>query len=117
MTVEYDYDEETNHFIDTKRARHIVAVYELNRHFGGREEGGWWYNSGTRERVVKICRTEADAYAYSTRYNHLLRFFQKRNVHLRDLYSVLYNGGYFQAEVYREDKLPTYYPEMRPHYE
>lgn len=30
-------------------ATYYVAVHELTRHFGGHEEGGWWYDRGTLE--------------------------------------------------------------------
>lgn len=37
--IEFDGD---NHFTADGWT---VAVYEMNRHYGGPEEGGWWYDS------------------------------------------------------------------------
>lgn len=31
-----------------------VNVYELDRSFGGDEEGGWWFDSGELELSVKV---------------------------------------------------------------
>jgi hypothetical protein len=35
-----------------------LNVYELNRHYGGPEEGGWWYDSKEPVVTVKIHDTE-----------------------------------------------------------
>jgi hypothetical protein len=35
---EYEFYEEQSHNVK------YVSIYETTRHFGGHEEGGWWYN-------------------------------------------------------------------------
>lgn len=34
--------------------RSILAFYEIDRIYGGPEEGGWWYDSGTFVRAITI---------------------------------------------------------------
>lgn len=38
-----------------------VTVYDLSRHFGGPEEGGWWYDTGeVIERHIVIAANDAE---------------------------------------------------------
>ena len=95
------------------RTRHIVAFYEIDRSFGGPEEGGWWYDTGELHRVLKVVPNVDAAYALAARANRLMDRLQR---HRRDVGSVAYAGGRFVACVF-EDTAPRAFPEIRPHYE
>lgn len=45
--IEYSFnlDDWDHHIIDTGDIVY-VNVYDLTRHYGGPEEGGWWYDTG-----------------------------------------------------------------------
>ena len=102
-----------------------VAVFELDRIYGGPEEGGWWYTAGELKRIVKTFTDTNQAYDYSRRYNRTLAFRRHDRRRYGDspamrqgewpLSSVNYNGGHYQAEVWEER--PHSYPVYAPHYE
>jgi len=94
-------------------ATYTVAFYEIDREYGGGEEGGWWYDTGTLKRLFKVCKSESAAYAAADRANRLLDHLQRRG---RSVSSILYAGGRFHAQVY-EGSPPDHYPESRPYYE
>lgn len=95
---------------------YVVAVYDVNRCFGGPEEGGWWYDSGELVRAVRLDRNEERAYAFARRLNAKLRSRTfGPNQGKRELSSVLSDGEY-QADVF-EGTAPRVFPERRPHYE
>jgi hypothetical protein len=97
-------------------ATHVVAVYEIDLAYGGREEGGWWYQRGSLVRISRTFRSQERAYEYCRRLNARLRsrvFGPNRGK--REISSVLSDGEY-QAEVHT-DCAPKSYPERRPHYE
>ena len=102
------------------RAQHkwfAVAVYLCDQAWGGPEEGGWWYGTGSLVRVIRHERTEDRAYAYARRINARLKsrgFGPNRD--RREMSSVLSEGEYW-AEVRPADEVPAHYPEHRPHYE
>lgn len=94
--------------------RYSVAVYEVDRAWGGSEEGGWWYDCGDLVRVVKRFRDEGEAFRYARRMNDKL--------HSRMYYygwptssSVAYAGGEYEARVL-DGKVPESFPEGRPIY-
>lgn len=95
----------------------IFVAYEVDRAYGGSEEGGWWFSTGELRRVLGTARlTEKEAYARSRRLNAWLDRMQK---YLRPVSSVIYSGGRYQVNVYdtAEEVYPEYYPRHRPHYE
>lgn len=95
---------------------HIVAVYEIDRRFGGPEEGGWYYDAGQLAKIAKTYRSEDKAHAYCRRLNNRLKSRKiGPNTGRRELSSVLSDGEY-HAEVW-EDQAPANYPERRPRYE
>lgn len=95
---------------------HIVAVYEVDRRFGGPEEGGWWYDAGQLAKIVKVFRSEDLSRAYCRRLNARLRSRSiGPNAGRRELSSVL-SEGVVCACVY-EDQAPDHFPETRPRYE
>lgn len=93
--------------------RFIVAFYEVDRAYGGPEEGGWWYDTGTLSRPLRVCPTEEAALVLAKRANRLLERLQK---HVRDVGSILYEGGRFAAIVC-EQTAPASIPAVRPRYE
>jgi hypothetical protein len=92
---------------------YLVAFYEIDRQYGGPEEGGWWYDSGELVRLHSLEGNKEEAYRKSRRLNGLLRLVQRGR---KSVGSVIYDGGRFAAVVYK-NKAPDHYPEERPHYE
>jgi plasmid replication initiation protein len=95
------------------KATYAVAFYEIDRAYGGSEEGGWWYDTGTFQRILLTFKSEDAAYAACRRANRLLDVVQRG---CRDVGSVIYGGGRYHAQVY-DTTPPAYYPETRPYYE
>ena len=94
----------------TDRTRHIVAFYDIDRAYGGPEEGGWWFDTGALRRVVP----DADAAcALAARANRLMERLQRGR---RSVESVAYDGGRLAACVF-QDTAPPAFPETYPHYE
>jgi len=94
----------------------IVAAYDCAQAYGGPEEGGWWYDSGSLVRVLRVFHNEDKACEYARRMNRSLKDrFIGPNVGKHDYTSVLSEGMIF-AEVY-ENQAPAGYPEVHPHYE
>ena len=93
--------------------RYILAFYEIDRVFGGSEEGGWWFDTGTLVRIHSVRRDEARAVAAAVRANRLLERLQRCS---RSVRSVLYTGGRHQLCAF-ENIAPSYFPKVRPDYE
>ena len=94
-----------------------VAIYEIDRAYGGPEEGGWWYDCGSkvtrmRERTFD---TREDALECMRRLNGWLHRMQEVNPYLRSVGSVAYDGGRYRARAY-EGSAPSFYPNARPYY-
>jgi hypothetical protein len=94
------------------RTLFYVAVYLVDRAYGGPEEGGWWYDTGDLVRVIRTTPSENKAYELAGRLNGHLR---RLNYGRRPVSSVLSDGVY-RAQVW-SDLPPKFYPETRPHYE
>ena len=92
---------------------YVLAIYEIDRACGGREEGGWYYDTGELVRVLGTRPTADAAYALARRLNGWMDRLQRGK---RSVSSVAYRGGRYQVEVY-ENVPPAYYPSHRPHYE
>lgn len=84
-----------------------LNVYDVTRHFGGREEGGWWYNAGELVETVETTEEKCDEVRAQ-----LLEKHKGRNV--GDIYSVL--GGVL-LEVQVDEEPGANWPAERPHYE
>ncbi|PZX14230.1 hypothetical protein LX81_03029 [Palleronia aestuarii] len=95
------------------RTRHVVAFYEIDRAWGGPEEGGWWYDCGELARILKVVPSADAAHDLAARANRLMDRLQRGK---RDVGSVIYAGGRYAACVL-EDTAPRAFPETRPHYE
>lgn len=92
-----------------------VAVYELDQAYGGPEEGGWWYDTGTLKRIVRTFETTQRARTFCRRYNEALAYKREMDPWRRALSSVAYTGGHYEAQVW-EDSPPIDFPEHRPYY-
>lgn len=90
----------------------IVAFYEIDRAIGGPEEGGWHYDTGQLERLVRICRNKGAAYAAAKRANRLIDRLQRSK---REVSSVLYTGGRHRAYVFAHNA-PPHFPDTPPTY-
>lgn len=109
-------DEEREHSVPRCAGRYMVAIYEMSRHYGGPEEGGWWYDAGDLARLVCVSKNEHDAYRIAGRMQHLYRMFVKKNRRFRERFSMAYTGGDYEFMVYA-GLPPMHFPEVRPHYE
>lgn len=85
-----------------------VNAYCVTRHYGGPEEGGWWYNAGEPLASVPI----DDGQDPEPVREHLRSKFS--DVNQGNIYSV--RGGE-EVQVYIEDEFAAYFPRERPHYE
>lgn len=99
-----------------ERHTYLVAVYDCEQRYGGREEGGWWYDAGTLVRIVRVFANQERAYSYARRLNGRL---QSRafgpNVGKHDYTSVC-SEGELRAQV-EVDTAAPFFPARRPTYE
>ena len=84
-----------------------VNAYAVTRHYGGPEEGGWWYNY--YQPLASVPCQVKDSQQHIDR---LKEHFKE--VSEGDIYSVL--GG-VALEVYTEDEYAKAYPTEKPYYE
>lgn len=92
--------------------RFVLAFYEIDRSWGGSEEGGWWYDTGTLVRVHRVESREDTAIAIAARANRLLERLQRCE---RPVSSVAYDGGRHRLIVFAESP-PRRFPTCRPTY-
>lgn len=92
---------------------HVLAIYEVDRAWGGPEEGGWWYDCGQLARVIAVVSDEQRARTICERANRLLQRLQRCK---RPVDSVAYAGGR-HAVITFERIAPEFFPAQRPHYE
>ena len=89
-------------------ALHYLNVYAVTRHWGGADEGGWWFNSGQPLASIPFT-SEAEARENIPKYEEMFSSTAEG-----DIYSV--NGG-VAVHVYLEEDIAKFFPETRPHYE
>ncbi len=89
----------------------FVNVYEVDRCYGGPEEGGWYYDAGQLLATYAVSGQYGDAQALRER----LRNDEWANIGHAS--SVAYRGGQFELEITRGAPAPAFYPEGIPHYE
>jgi hypothetical protein len=87
-----------------------VNVYLVGRAYGGREEGGWWYNYGTTQASVPV-RSYKEAEEWKRRLENDERF---SNEGKRSIYSVIGDENF---ETYIEEHPAEDFPQERPRYE
>ncbi len=100
-----------------------VAAFLTQRHYGGPEEGGWWFSRGDLvsdpgiytdlQEAPAAFLSEADATLYA---NGLRLRLPLLNEGRRSLDSVL-SEGIYEIEVIEAATLPRSYPEYWPRYE
>jgi len=101
-----------------KHRRFVVALHELDRTYGGPEEGGWWFDCGipAREhaRYCRVFRSRAKAIRYACRLQDgvVARLNAKAP---RDIGESNYDGGIFGAFVQKGEQ-PRHWPRFRPRY-
>ena len=99
---------------------YAITVYEADRAFGGPDDGGWYYKSGTFIRVLTTASGWDDAREKMQRANRLFTYLARKKRGLEDPF---YNGGiYFTAAVLvavngkEFRKPPSTFPEQPPEY-
>lgn len=85
----------------------FVNVYEVDRRFGGHEEGGWHYNHLTCIEAFPTREENAEEVVKFLKEEH-------KNVEYGDIYSVL--GGR-ELSIIIEDRPAKSETKERPHYE
>lgn len=94
-----------------------VAVFLMDRAYGGPEEGGWWYDCGTPAdeyaQYTKGFTDEIEAIKYSAELDQIIEK-EGLNEGRREIGSVLSTGRY---EAWVSEGNPKRFPLTRPHYE
>jgi len=88
--------------------KYYINVYELDRKYGGPEEGGWWFTTGTPA-GTEVAFTMEDAVEIRAKIMSELVMPRHR------LGSVRYAGGEFTVLI--EEHSAKKFPEQWPHYE
>lgn len=97
------------------RAVVFINAYAVDLIYGGREEGGWYYDAGTALGSIVLAASEADDPAIELRAREELRArYAEDYASNRDRHSVI--GGP-NLEIYRQDHPPADFPTGRQHYE
>ena len=86
---------------------YMIAAYVVERNYGGPEEGGWWFDSGTLVEVT-ACRLQDRMAA--------IEHMQKKYVRTGKRYSVL-GGQDHDIHVSKNEYPPLSFPANRLHYE
>jgi len=85
-----------------------LNVYAVTRHYGGPEEGGWWYNWYTH--ILGICVTNLDGIEKT----RLEEFLYKCYPNEGNIYSI--RGG-TEYEICYEETLAESQTKEKPYYE
>ena len=96
--VKWDHDREAS-FVS-------IAIYEVGRAYGGPEEGGWYYDVGTRDDASLRCYPVSE-WPQAQLY---LEQAHREADRLGSRYSRL------QASLYVDEVAPAGFPETRPYY-
>lgn len=92
-----------------KRPVSYVGVYSVTRHYGGGEEGGWWYNITAHELSIPLIRPGDPAEV-----EEVIIFLKNRYPDEGNIYSV--RGG-VEYEFRPEATRAQFEDTRRPHYE
>ena len=96
-----------------------VSIYEIDRAYGGREEGGWWFDYGQpcedkeAAMMLRVFDDHDEAFEYRDSIEDKVSEMNEKQGR-REPGSVLC-GGYLVAYV--QDHLPKPFPEETPTYE
>ncbi len=125
------YGDEDLFEVPTGADHWVLAVYTVDRQYGGPEEGGWWYTIEELARVHGGYATEDAAYQAASdlreawevleedRGGLSLRVFGLGRTELRpELAANSCHDGYSYgpSDYIRRWDIPEYLPEHRPHY-
>ena len=110
-TIVQDAHEFTKTRVDTSitnKRGSFINVYSVSRHYGGAEEGGWWYNWYHTVKMIPVRNNKALTM-------RLVKLLKKYSRHAQgDIYSVL--GG--DEIIVRLEQFPGESQSTeRPHYE
>jgi hypothetical protein len=86
-----------------------INAYLVDQQFGGREEGGWWYDVGELLESVRVRTTAGRA-----RVRAALLCKYAGDAGSRSRFST---GGGPDVEIYTDDAPGADFPQRRPHYE
>lgn len=95
---------------------YAVNLYFVDRAFGGREEGGWYYDYGQPELHPLNRVFESYDVAHQYLNEQCLPVQEELNQGRPSIHSVLSQGQY-RFIVGAKDALPAPFPAERPHYE
>lgn len=93
-----------------------VAIYLIDRAYGGPEEGGWWYTYGVPDEGLVYHTKYFEDYKKANKYSKMLYdlIVKPLNEGRHDIGSVL-SEGMFDTMVLKGDPRP--FPDQIPHYE
>ena len=93
-----------------------VNLYHVDRAYGGREEGGWWYACGypVLHPLNRVFESADEAHKHWS--NHCLQAQIELNHGMPSIDSVLSQGEY-RFIIGDENELPAPFPAVKPHYE
>jgi hypothetical protein len=97
----------------TSAGNWYAGIYETNREYGGPEEGGWWYNTGSLVDTLGPFNSRDEAEAAG---RHACQEGDWQNEPGADDSSIVYSGGNYTWDTC-QGKPPEYYPEETPYYE
>lgn len=101
---------ETDLVVDAEKWPQYVNAYDHNRSYGGPEEGGWWFDTGTLLASIP-CYSEEHIEAAK---KVLKEAFGPQFERHHDIGSVICEGV---LQILVEDEPGKDYPTQRPHYE
>lgn len=102
--------------IRKKTEWYLVSVYLCDLSYGGPEEGGWWYDTGSpierANRFLKTFKDKEEALAYRDRLQRALDIVWNSG---RYPISSVLSQGIYKARCH-EEEMPAPYPSNRPQY-
>ena len=88
-----------------------VAIYEVSRAYGGAEEGGWYYDEGSRiNETVRTFRNTPEGLEEADKYIDALHATQF------PMRATRYGDVSHSSRTASEDLPATHFPQRRPHY-
>jgi hypothetical protein len=94
-----------------------IHKYQVSLEYGGREEGDWWYDSGTPTGfTLGPIQDEEDAFAQCRKLNELERERREREETYEYTSVLAHLSNHFSYSV-EDSAIPEPYPQERPHYE
>lgn len=85
-----------------------VALYDVGRAYGGPEEGGWWYDVGSRIDETIRCFEEGDTPQVALYEELLLKRWKS--------YGGRRGDNRYEVRIYREQLAPAGFPSRKPIY-